>query len=78
MFEQQRVDGFGFDPEILFLARLHGLKIVEIPVRWAHHPASKVRFMTDGLRMLGELWTIRRNAWRGLYPQRQVAKATPR
>ena len=78
LFEQQRVDGFGFDPEILFLARLHGLKIVEIPVRWAHHPASKVRFMTDGLRMLGELWTIRRNARRGLYPQRQVAKATPR
>ena len=68
LFEQQRVDGFGFDPEILFLARRHGLKIVEIPVRWAHHPASKVKFMTDGLHMLGDLWTIRRNAWRGLYP----------
>jgi glycosyltransferase involved in cell wall biosynthesis len=71
LFEQQRVDGFGFDPEILFLARRHGLKIVEIPVRWAHHPGSKVKFMTDGLRMLAELGTIRRNARRGLYPRRE-------
>jgi dolichyl-phosphate beta-glucosyltransferase len=78
LFEQQRVDGFGFDPEILFLAKLHGLKILEIPVRWAHHPASKVKFMTDGLHMLGELWTIRRNARRGLYPRGEVSKAGDR
>ncbi len=69
LFEQQRVDGFGFDPEILFLAERHGLRIAEIPVRWAHHPASKVKFVKDGLRMLVELWTIRNNAWRGLYPR---------
>jgi glycosyltransferase involved in cell wall biosynthesis len=76
LFEQQRVQGFGFDPEILFLARRHGLNIVEIPVRWAHHPASKVKFMTDGLRMLGELCAIRCNAWRGLYPRRDVPEAS--
>ena len=72
LFEQQRVDGFGFDPEILFLARRHGLRIEEIPVRWAHHPASKVKFLSDGLRMLGDLCVIRRNAWRGLYPRRET------
>ena len=72
LFEQQRVIGFGFDPEILFLARRHGLRIAEIPVRWAHHPASKVKFVEDGLRMLGDLWVIRRNAWRGLYPRRET------
>jgi glycosyltransferase involved in cell wall biosynthesis len=72
LFEQQRVTGFGFDPEILFLARRHGLRIAEIPVRWAHHPASKVKFVEDGLRMLGDLWVIRRNAWRGLYPRRET------
>jgi len=75
LFEQQRVTGFGFDPEILFLAGRHDLRIVEIPVRWAHHPASKVKFMADGLRMLGDLWRIRRNAWRGLYPRREIPES---
>ena len=71
LFEQQRVDGFGFDPEILFLAKRHGLRITEIPVRWAHHPASKVKFAKDGLRMLRDLWIIRSSARRGLYPRRK-------
>ena len=70
LFEQQRVTGFGFDPEILFLARRHGLRIAEIPVRWAHHPETKVKVIADGLRMLWELLAIRSNAWRGLYPRR--------
>jgi glycosyltransferase involved in cell wall biosynthesis len=70
LFEQQRVIGFGFDPEILFLAERHGLRIVEIPVRWAHDPRSKVRFLRDGWAMVGELRSIRRNASRGLYPRR--------
>jgi glycosyltransferase involved in cell wall biosynthesis len=68
LFEQQRVIGFGFDPELLFLASRHSLRIAEIPVRWAHDPGSKVKFLKDGLVMIGDLWTIRRNARRGLYP----------
>jgi glycosyltransferase involved in cell wall biosynthesis len=77
LFEQQRVDGFGFDPEILFLAERHGLRVAEIPVRWAHDEGSKVKFAKDGLRMVGELWTIRRNARRGLYPLRAGESAGP-
>lgn len=69
LFEQQRIIGFGFDPEILFLAGRHGLRIAEIPVRWAHDAGSKVKFLKDGLAMVGELWTIRRNARRGYYPR---------
>ena len=42
-FEQQRiVSGSGFDPELLYLARHHGLRTIEIPVRWGHSPATKV------------------------------------
>ncbi len=67
LFEQQRIIGFGFDPEILFLARRLGLKIAEVPVRWSHDSGSKVKFFKDGLAMLGDLWTIRQNAARGLY-----------
>ena len=75
LFEQQRIDGFGFDPEILFLAKRHGLRVAEIGVRWAHDEHSKVKFLEDGLRMVGEIWTIRRNAWRGAYPRRQAKRA---
>jgi len=76
LFEQQRIIGFGFDPEILYLARRHGLRIAEIPVRWAHDPGSKVKFVKDGLHMVGELWTIRRNAWRGLYPRDETSQGS--
>jgi glycosyltransferase involved in cell wall biosynthesis len=75
LFEQQRVTGFGFDPEILFLAKRHGLRIVEVPVRWAHDPATKVKFLSDGLRMLWDLCVIRGNAWRGRYPLRKPSAA---
>ena len=69
IFEQQRIQGFGFDPEILFLARRHGLHIVEIPVRWAHDPATKVRLLCDGALMFLGLLAIRWNAWTGRYPR---------
>src|SRR6202040_3298197 len=50
IFEQQRVEGFGFDPEILFLAKRHGLRVAEVPVRWSHVSASKVNVAADGIR----------------------------
>jgi glycosyltransferase involved in cell wall biosynthesis len=70
IFEQQRVEGFGFDPEILFLAKRHGLRVVEIPVRWAHDPATKVRVFRDSLRMFGDLVRIRWNWLLGRYPKK--------
>src|SRR5215469_12008069 len=42
IFEQQTIERFGFDPELLYLARHHGLKIIEVAVRWAHSPATKI------------------------------------
>jgi len=69
IFEQQRVERFGFDPEILFLAKRHGLKVAEIPVRWSHDSATKVNVAADGIRMLLELFLIRWNALRGCYPR---------
>jgi glycosyltransferase involved in cell wall biosynthesis len=70
VFEQQRVEGFGFDPEVLFLAQRRGLRIVEIPVRWAHDPATKVHVVRDSLRMLADLFVIRWNQVAGRYPTR--------
>lgn len=71
IFEQQRIERFGFDPEILFLAKRHGLRAVEIPVRWAHDPQTRVNMVRDSLRMFGEVLSIRWNWLLGRYPKRR-------
>jgi glycosyltransferase involved in cell wall biosynthesis len=68
VFEQQRIEGFGFDPEVLFLAKRHGLGAIEVPVRWAHDPATRVHIIRDSLRMFGDLVYIRWNWLLGRYP----------
>jgi dolichyl-phosphate beta-glucosyltransferase len=67
IFEQQRIEGFGFDPELLYLARHYGLRAIEIPVRWGHSEATKVNMLGDSLKMFGDIFTIRWNAMSGRY-----------
>src|SRR6266851_3646350 len=69
IFEQQRVERFGFDPEILFLAARNGLRVAEVPVRWSHDSGTKVNVAADGIRMFLELLWIRWNAIQGRYPR---------
>lgn len=71
IFEQQRIERFGFDPELLYLARHHGLKAVEIPVRWSHSPATKINMMRDSIQMFVDVFTIRWNAIMGRYRKRK-------
>jgi glycosyltransferase involved in cell wall biosynthesis len=71
IFEQQKIERFGFDPELLYLARHHGLKSVEIPVRWSHSPATKINMMRDSIQMFVDVFTIRWNALRGCYPKQK-------
>lgn len=66
-FELQRVTGFGFDPEVLFLIERFGGKLVEVPVRWNDSPATKVRFLRDATRMFLDLVALRWRAWTGQY-----------
>ena len=61
-FELQRVDRFGFDPEILFLVQRLGGKVEEVPVRWNHNPATKVHYLRDSIHMTLDLVMLR---WRG-------------
>ena len=70
VFEQQRIERFGFDPEILFLAKRHGLRTAEVAVRWAHDPATKVHMFRDSLMMFFDLLIIRWNSIVGRYPKR--------
>jgi glycosyltransferase involved in cell wall biosynthesis len=67
IFEQQTIERFGFDPELLYLARHHGLRIVEVAVRWAHSPATKVNMWRDSVQMFLDVVVIRWNALRGRY-----------
>lgn len=76
IFEQQRIEGFGFDPELLYLARHHGLKAIEIPVRWGHSPATKVNMLSDSMRMFVDIFAIRWNALRGRYPRERDGRAS--
>ena len=66
-FELQRVEGFGFDPELLFLIKKEGGKVVEVPVRWNNNPATKVRFLRDSTRMVMDLMAIRWRSFMGKY-----------
>jgi glycosyltransferase involved in cell wall biosynthesis len=70
LFEQQRIERFGFDPELLYLARRHGLRSVEIPVRWGHSPATKVNMLRDSIHMFLDVLTIRWNAMLGRYARK--------
>jgi dolichyl-phosphate beta-glucosyltransferase len=69
IFQQQTIDRFGFDPELLYLARHHGLRALEIPVRWAHSPATKVNMFRDSLQMFADVFLIRWNSLTGRYPR---------
>ena len=75
IFQQQRIERFGFDPELLYLARHHGLRSVEIPVRWAHSPATKVSMWRDSIQMFLDIFIIRWNTLMGRYPRRQHSMA---
>jgi dolichyl-phosphate beta-glucosyltransferase len=67
LFGLQRIDGFGFDFEVLFLARRLGYDVAEVPIRCEHKVGGTVRLGTY-LRVLGEIATLRWNLLRGRYP----------
>jgi glycosyltransferase involved in cell wall biosynthesis len=67
IFERQKIERFGFDPEVLFLAKKWGLRIAEVGVRWSHDAESRVSLLRDGWRMFLELVRLRWNWFRGRY-----------
>lgn len=72
VFPQQRIERWGFDPELLYLAKRSSLKIEEVPVEWSHREGTRIHPVRDGLRMFGELFKIRWNAIRGKYSMRRA------
>ncbi len=66
-FEAQRIEGFAFDVELLYLARRSGLRMLELPVRWSHAEGSKVSMITHTWEMAVDLVRIRWNDLMGRY-----------
>ncbi len=59
IFPLQRIERWGFDPEILFLARKFGFKVQEVPVAWGHSGGTRINPLIDGFRMVTEMLRIR-------------------
>ncbi|MCG3175565.1 MAG: Undecaprenyl-phosphate 4-deoxy-4-formamido-L-arabinose transferase [Candidatus Omnitrophica bacterium] len=60
LFGAQTLEGFGFDVEVLYLARKYGMRVEEVPVMWSQGPRSRVRLWRDSVRMAADLVRIRR------------------
>jgi len=65
--EAATVDRFGFDVELLYVAYRAGLRLKEIPVRWNHDADSKLSVVSDSLKAINEVVSIRQQARRGVY-----------
>lgn len=67
IFPLVSVDGWAFDVEALTIARVRGLRIVEVPIEWHYRDESQVSMLRDGPVMIKELVRIRWRAFTGTY-----------
>lgn len=70
LFPLLRLSGFGFDSELLFLARKLGYRTVEFPVHWESGDRTSVKLPRDAIRSIVELFQIRWNWLAGTYGRR--------
>ncbi len=69
IFRLQTIERWGFDPEILFIARKLKYVIREVPVTWGHDERSRLSYVKDGVRMLEDMAVVRRNSLAGRYDE---------
>ena len=76
LFSVQKLDGWTFDVEVLYIAQQRGYRILEIPIPWFHIPGSRIRVLPDSLAMFMDLFTIRRNWRQGRYTKKTSGKTS--
>jgi dolichyl-phosphate beta-glucosyltransferase len=69
VFARTRSDGFGFDVEVLAVARHLGYRIVEVPVRWRNDDDSRLGF-GRGFAAFADPLRVRLGLWMGRYGSR--------
>jgi glycosyltransferase involved in cell wall biosynthesis len=67
IFPLQKIERWGFDPELLYLARKFRFNVAEVPVEWAHSEGTRISPLRDGTRMFAEMLKIRWNGLSGKY-----------
>jgi dolichyl-phosphate beta-glucosyltransferase len=67
IFPLQKIERWGFDPELLYLANKLKFKVAEVPVEWAHSEGTRINPLRDGTRMFLEMLKIRWNGITGKY-----------
>lgn len=72
LFGIQRMNGIGFDVELIFVAQKRGYKIRQVPITWYFDRDSRMRLVQDSLNMLREIWQIRQNWRKGLYEKKEA------
>ncbi|RLD02509.1 MAG: glycosyltransferase family 2 protein [Chloroflexi bacterium] len=72
LFQYQSIEGWAFDVEILFIAKMRGYKIEELPIPWYYNAESKINVFRDSFRMFFDLIQIRKNARKGLYHREET------
>jgi glycosyltransferase involved in cell wall biosynthesis len=73
----QRIERWGFDPEILFLARKFGFRVDEVPVLWGHSGDTRIHPFLDGARMFQEIVRVRWHDLTGKYDGGSGATVQP-
>jgi dolichyl-phosphate beta-glucosyltransferase len=64
---RQRMEGFSFDVEMLYIAKKLGYRIKEVPIQWFDSPQTKVNTLKDSRKMFMDLLRVRINDWKGVY-----------
>jgi dolichyl-phosphate beta-glucosyltransferase len=59
LFPLQRINGFAFDVELLYLARKLSMSTVEVPVNWVHKEGSRINLVTDSVKMMFDVLRIK-------------------
>jgi dolichyl-phosphate beta-glucosyltransferase len=77
IFRVSELNGFAFDVEILYIAKLRNYKIAELAINWTNVAGSKVNVVMDSMGMFFQVLSIRRRAWMGNYKKTIPNVVTP-
>jgi len=67
IFKRITIFNFSFDIEVLAIAKNLGYRVKEVGIVWYDDPHSTVSPLKDGLKMVANAWTIRKNIIKGKY-----------
>ncbi|MDO8444247.1 MAG: glycosyltransferase family 2 protein [bacterium] len=67
IFKRMTITNFSFDIEVLAIAKKLGYKIREVGITWYDNPHSTVAPIGDGVKMIKDSWTVRKNLRTGKY-----------